>query len=128
MKHVVACPKIPARELERVLTRPEQRVAGMIAKGHTNKEIAEELGLSPNTARNYVKRVVRQLGVSRRSQVAPSSRDSTNQNDGSRGYTVMRQIERRGRRNLALNLVILSCSHRDFSDGLTIRRISTYFS
>jgi DNA-binding NarL/FixJ family response regulator len=42
----------PAPEPEQGLTVPEQRIAGLMAKGHTNKEMAEELGLSANTVQN----------------------------------------------------------------------------
>jgi two-component system response regulator DevR len=70
MKHGVNRLNTPTRELARGLTIPEQRVADLIAKGHTNKEIAEELALSANTVRNYVGRVFGKLHISRRSQVA----------------------------------------------------------
>ena len=70
MKHGVNRLNMPARELGRGLTLPEQRVADLIAKGDTNKEIAEELGLSANTVRSYVGRVFGKLHISRRSQVA----------------------------------------------------------
>lgn len=70
MKRVVTRRHTSAREPSSGLTLPEQRVAGLIAKGHTNKEIAEELGLSSNTVRNYVGRVFGKLHI----HVAPKWR------------------------------------------------------
>jgi DNA-binding NarL/FixJ family response regulator len=70
VKHGVKRLKTPAREPEQGLTAPEQRIAALMAKGHTNKEMAEELGLSANTVRNYVGRVFQKLHILRRSQVA----------------------------------------------------------
>jgi DNA-binding NarL/FixJ family response regulator len=43
---------------------PRQReILRLIAKGRTSAEIAEELGLSVFTVRNYVERVFSRLGV-----------------------------------------------------------------
>ena len=70
MKHGVDRLNTPARTLQRGLTPPEQRVAELMAEGHTNKEIAEALGLSANTVRSYVRRVFGKLHILRRSQVA----------------------------------------------------------
>lgn len=70
MKRVVTRRHTSPRKPPQRLTPPEQRVADLIAKGHTNKEIAEELGLSCNTVRNYVRRLFGKLHISRRFQVA----------------------------------------------------------
>ncbi len=45
------------------LTRREQQLVEMISRGSTNKEIAGELGLSEQTVKNHIHRVLRKLGV-----------------------------------------------------------------
>jgi DNA-binding CsgD family transcriptional regulator len=52
------------------LSAREREVAHLLARGHTNREIAEELYLSPKTIENHVARIFAKLGVSRRAQVA----------------------------------------------------------
>lgn len=52
------------------LTRREWQVAGLVAAGKTNREIAEELYLSERTAQNHVQHVLTKLGLSNRSQIA----------------------------------------------------------
>jgi DNA-binding NarL/FixJ family response regulator len=50
---------------------PQQReVALLIAAGRSNREIAEDLGLSFNTASSHVKQVYARLEVNERSAVA----------------------------------------------------------
>jgi DNA-binding CsgD family transcriptional regulator len=51
------------------LTRREWDVAGLVATGMTNREIAHELCLSERTAQNHVQHVLNKLGFSNRSQV-----------------------------------------------------------
>lgn len=50
------------------LSPQERRVLAAMAEGHTNKEIAERLGLSANTVKNYIANMFQKLGVERRSQ------------------------------------------------------------
>ncbi len=50
------------------LTRRELEVLSALAAGNTNKEIAAELGLSPNTVKFHVKNLFQKLGVHNRSQ------------------------------------------------------------
>ncbi len=45
------------------LTRREQQLVEMIGRGSTNKEIAGDLGLSEQTVKNHIHRVLRKLGV-----------------------------------------------------------------
>jgi len=45
------------------LTRREQQLVEMIGHGSTNKEIAGELGLSEQTVKNHIHRVLRKVGV-----------------------------------------------------------------
>ena len=45
------------------LTRREQQLVEMIGRGFTNKEIASDLGLSEQTVKNHIHRVLRKVGV-----------------------------------------------------------------
>jgi DNA-binding NarL/FixJ family response regulator len=53
-----------------VLTRREREVAELVAKGLTNREIANQLSLSERTAQNHVQHILVKLGLPNRSQVA----------------------------------------------------------
>ena len=61
--------KEEARELDD-LSQREKEVLSLIAKGATNKAIADELVISEHTARNHVSRILDKLGLSRRSEAA----------------------------------------------------------
>ncbi len=52
------------------LSKQQRAVAGLVAQGLTNPEIAERLHLSPHTVRNYLARVMGRLGVHNRTAVA----------------------------------------------------------
>jgi DNA-binding CsgD family transcriptional regulator len=52
------------------LSRAEQRVVDLVARGLTNREIGGVLGSSPNTVRNQLSSVYRKLGVSTRTELA----------------------------------------------------------
>ncbi|MEX2246590.1 MAG: response regulator transcription factor [Dehalococcoidia bacterium] len=52
------------------LTPREREVLVLIAQGATNKEIAAQLVVSENTARNHVSHILGKLGFSRRSEAA----------------------------------------------------------
>ena len=52
------------------LTLRQQNLMKLVATGLTNKEIAEELGLSEFTVKNHVSRILRQLGAGNRSEAA----------------------------------------------------------
>jgi DNA-binding NarL/FixJ family response regulator len=45
------------------LTQRERQVLTGIAEGHTNKEIAASLGLSPRTVESYRESLIRKLGI-----------------------------------------------------------------
>lgn len=59
---------LPARLKK--LTRREQQVMDLLGQGYSNREIAETLGLREGTIRIYVHRVIRQLGLRNRVDVA----------------------------------------------------------
>ncbi len=52
------------------LTRQERRIFDLIGDGMTNREIAEAMGLSRTTVKNYVSNLLGKLGVERRAEVA----------------------------------------------------------
>lgn len=50
------------------LTAQEQKILLLVAEGKTNKEIAQELQLSPNTVKNYLSNAFQKLQITRRAQ------------------------------------------------------------
>lgn len=56
------------------LTKQETRVLALIAQGMTNQQIANEMGLTPKTVKNYVSNVLVKLGVERRNEAAAYAR------------------------------------------------------
>ena len=51
------------------LTATEQRVAALAASGHTNRQVAQALFLSPKTVEANLARIYRKLGISSRAQL-----------------------------------------------------------
>ncbi|MBA3629439.1 MAG: AAA family ATPase [Actinobacteria bacterium] len=62
--------ELDAAEPPTPLTRREREVAELVAKGLTNREIAEHLFLSERTAQNHVQHILTKLDLSNRSQIA----------------------------------------------------------
>jgi DNA-binding CsgD family transcriptional regulator len=52
------------------LTPTEVKVAGLVAKGRSNREIAVTLSLSPRTVQTHVSHILVKLGFGSRSQIA----------------------------------------------------------
>ena len=64
---------LAAKEEERateVISDQEKEVLGLVAQGLTNKEIADKLVISENTARNHVSNILGKLELSHRAQAA----------------------------------------------------------
>lgn len=53
---------------EHGLSRRESHVMGLITAGLTNEAIAEQVGLSPNTVKSYIRSAYRKVGVTRRTE------------------------------------------------------------
>lgn len=66
-EHPAAVPAGPARS---PLTAREQEVAVLLARGLTNRQIAEELVISLHTAERHVENILDKLGCTSRTQVA----------------------------------------------------------
>ena len=49
-----------------LLAKREQEVANLVAEGLTNRDIAQQLGLSEHTISNYLFRIYEKLGISSR--------------------------------------------------------------
>jgi DNA-binding NarL/FixJ family response regulator len=57
------------------LTRREQELVPLIAKGLTNKEIASRLNLSEQTIKNHIHRILQRMGAADRLAVVEKVRD-----------------------------------------------------
>ncbi len=57
------------------LTGQEMKVLERLAAGRSNKEIARDLGLSPNTVKTHVANLYGKLDVSRRTQAVGKARE-----------------------------------------------------
>ena len=55
---------------ESPLSRREQQVAQLVARGLTNRQIAEQLFVSERTAENHVQHILAKLGLRNRTQIA----------------------------------------------------------
>ena len=60
----------PADDAFEALSPQEDRILGLIGEGLMNREIAEQLGLSQKTIKNYVSQIYSKLHVQRRAQAA----------------------------------------------------------
>jgi DNA-binding CsgD family transcriptional regulator len=61
---------VDAIRLRRTLSQGESRIAALLVQGRSNREIADELILSPETVKSSVARILRKLGVSNRAAAA----------------------------------------------------------
>ncbi len=69
----LAAPLRSVDSAERGLTKREDEIVALVAKGYTNQEIAKKLYLSEHTVKNHLFRIFDKLNVSSRVEVALSS-------------------------------------------------------
>jgi DNA-binding NarL/FixJ family response regulator len=70
-------PRVNAPELPfGTLTSTERRVASLVARGLTNREVADELSLSHYTVQSHLKKVYPKLGVRSRVELASAGTGS----------------------------------------------------
>lgn len=62
--------KLRAVESIDPLSRRERQIAGLVAEGLTNRQIAEGLHIAERTAENHVQHILTKLGFNTRSQIA----------------------------------------------------------
>ena len=58
----------PAMKSDEALSKRESEVLGYVARGYSDKEVADALGLSPATVRSYLKSIYGKLHVHSRTQ------------------------------------------------------------
>jgi DNA-binding CsgD family transcriptional regulator len=56
------------------LTPTERQIAELVASGRTNREVAQELFVSPHTVESNLTRIYRKLGVRSRAELAAGRR------------------------------------------------------
>jgi DNA-binding NarL/FixJ family response regulator len=69
-ERLVSLASQPRGDLPQPLSEREREVLALVARGHTNKEIADKLVISEKTARNHLSNILAKLGLSRRSEAA----------------------------------------------------------
>ncbi len=60
----------PRSDEEGPLSEREVEIVRLVARGYTNRQIAEELVIAEKTARNHISRILDKLNLSRRSEAA----------------------------------------------------------
>jgi DNA-binding CsgD family transcriptional regulator len=61
---------IGGRRRENGLTPVEQRIAGLVAAGQTNREVAAAMFMSVRTVESHLGRIYRKLGIRSRTELA----------------------------------------------------------
>ena len=71
-----ATPLSPTRQRPSVrrqppaLTRREEEISALVARGFTNREVASELVISEHTAATHVSKILKKLGLRSRAELA----------------------------------------------------------
>jgi non-specific serine/threonine protein kinase len=61
--------QLPASTQAASLTRREEEVVALVARGLTNRQIAAELSISEHTAATHVAKILKKLGLRSRTQI-----------------------------------------------------------
>lgn len=72
-KPAAACQCTPAAPEDHSLTPRQQDVMSWVARGHSNKQIARKLGISPSTVKAHVAAILRQTGFATRGELIAAS-------------------------------------------------------
>jgi DNA-binding NarL/FixJ family response regulator len=67
--------QVPAIKLQNELTTREHEVLLLMAKGYSDRDIANTLSIAATTAKNHVRRVLDKLGAKNRTQAVAFGRD-----------------------------------------------------
>jgi DNA-binding CsgD family transcriptional regulator len=67
-------------DITQQLTPQEMQVARLVAEGSSNRQVAAQMFISPNTVEYHLQKVFRKVGVSSRTQLARSLLDQTSGN------------------------------------------------
>jgi DNA-binding NarL/FixJ family response regulator len=70
-RHIAA--RLAERMVRTDLTARELEILKMLSRGPTNKQIGHALGISDNTVRNHVLRIIEKLEVSDRTEAATTA-------------------------------------------------------
>jgi DNA-binding NarL/FixJ family response regulator len=68
-------PKVSTESLPDPLSEREIEILKVVAQGHTNKEIADQLYLAEGTVKNYVTSILQKIGARDRTQAAIRARE-----------------------------------------------------
>ena len=68
--------QVPAVKIQNELTTREHEVLLLMAKGFSDKDIADTLGIAATTAKNHVRKVLDKLGAKNRTQAVAFGRDA----------------------------------------------------
>lgn len=68
--------QVPAIKLQNELTTREHEVLLLMAKGYSDRDIANALSIAATTAKNHVRRVLDKLGAKNRTQAVALGRDA----------------------------------------------------
>jgi two-component system nitrate/nitrite response regulator NarL len=63
-------PRLTSSKGRYLLTQKEDEVAGLVAEGMTNRDVAQKLGIVEHTVSNYLFRIYEKLGISSRVELA----------------------------------------------------------
>lgn len=70
LRRQLPCPSDDVPHPFDMLSQQERRIALLIAEGRTNQQISTALGISLNTAKNHIKRILLKTGLASRTEVA----------------------------------------------------------
>lgn len=121
---------VDANGLE-LLSKRELEVVHSLAEGLTNREIAERLGLSQHTIKNYLFRIFDKLGVSSRTELLfltlKNPRPANGESAASRNaHTAPENVVRQGESSDEVQAALLAARMYEIGDGAPLDLVSAY--